>query len=313
MPTIKGYILSALLVLGTCVAAAAHSGSIRETVPGCHGEIDWGDQVLEATGSGVRPPDAVSPAQARLLAKRAAVADAYRNLAQLISEVSVTGDTTVQRFITTNDTVRLRVQAYIRGARVVDEKDDPDGTYTVTLRVGMAGRRALTGLILPQVLPANPQPPAARPEPPLRLPDVRPDLPPLLEPDLLTPAGARGPFTSLIIDARGFDVQPAMSPRIYDPAGQEIYGTMNVDPGYAEEVGIAGYMGTIRAAMAMPRAGKRPLVVRAVGTPDAFHRYVSLSADDAQRALDESRHGRYLERCAVILVVDERRARDEAQ
>ena len=316
----KSYLLPALLVLTAC-AAAANVHCIREILPQ-KGEINWSDQVIEATGSGVRPADAESPAQARLLAKRAAITDAYRNLAQIISEVRVTSDTTVQRFITTDDTIRTSVQAYIRGARVVEEKEEADGTFTVTVRIGMAGKRALTGMILPRALEPTPAPqpaPAANPPaaeaPPLLTPptEVRPQTADLLEPDLLTPADAQGPFTGLIVDTRGLDVQPAMSPRIYDAEGREVYGTMNIDPGYAEEVGIAGYMGTIRASLGISRVGKRPLVVRAAGTPDAFRRYISLNAVDAERVLAENRHSKFLERCAVVLVVDERRARDEAR
>lgn len=319
----KRYFLPALLVLGACVAAAAVMDPVREVMPDAHGQIDWSNQVLQATGSGVRPPNAASPAQARLMAKRAAVADAYRNLAQLVSDVQVTSETTVQKFITTNDTVRLSVQAYIRGARVVEESEDPDGTYTVTLQVGMAGKRCLTGIILPRVFAQAPpaggvaegNPPDGpkidfTPAPPA---NVAPGLPDLLEPDLLTAPDEHGPFTGLIIDARGFDVQPAMSPRIYDASGREVYGTMNVDPGYAEETGIMGYMGTIRAALTTPRVGRRPLVIRAIGTPDAFRRYITISDADAERVRAENRESRFLKNCAVTVVVDERRARDEAR
>lgn len=305
---------------------AALAGPITEFIPQAHGEVKWSEGVLRATGFGVRPKDAESPAQARLLARSAAIADAYRNMAQVINEVRVTANTTVERHLTASDLLRLSVQAYIRGAQVVEEQDHPDGTYTVALQVGLFGEKGLTGLVLPSLLRVPPkvsagsppgitldQPSLATPAPVLASRESLASPVASLEEALLTPATDEGPFTGVIIDARGLNVQPAMSPRIYDPTGREIYGTVNVDPSFAEEVGVAGYMGTIRAAMALPRVGNHPLVIRAMGTPDRFHRYLTLSAEDAQRLLAADARSRFLEKCAVAIVVDERRARDEAK
>jgi hypothetical protein len=322
-----------LLAAVAYFGGSAAAGPITESVPGAQGEVRWSDGVLRATGTGVRPRDAESAAQARLLARTAALADAYRNLAQVINEVRVTASTTVERFLATDDTIRMSVEAYIRGAVVVAESDDEDGSYRVTIQVPLTGKNALTGLVLPNVLrtprvsapveiathpgvvPSDPRtspPLVSMPTPPM--PSV-PQGPAALnlEPELLTPAGDQGPFTGVIIDARGLHMQPAMSPRLFDALGKEIYGTVNVDASFAEEVGIAGYMGTIRAAMALERVGKRPLVIRAIGTPDQFRRYATISAEDAQRLLAANAQTRFLEKCAVAFIVDERRARDEGR
>lgn len=312
-----------------CVAGAALAGPITEFIPQANGEVKWSEGVLRATGFGVRPKDADTPAQARLLARSAAIADAYRNMAQVINEVRVTANTTVERHLTLNDTLRLSVQAYIRGAEVVEERDNADGTYTIVLQVGFFGKNGLTGMVLPGVLRSAARVDSGGP------PGITLDLPALtppataavavaavgavavpgmgLETDLLTAATDEGPFTGVIIDARGLNVQPAMSPRIYDPAGKEIYGTVGVDASFAEDVGVAGYMGTVRAAMALPRVGNRPLVIRAAGTPDTFHRYLTISGEDAQRLLAADAKSHFLQKCAVTIVVDERRTRDETK
>lgn len=305
---------AALAALCLCAAGFA-AGPILEGVPAARGEINWSDGVLRATGHGVRPIDAQSPAQARLLARRAAIADAYRNLAHLISEVRVSANTTVERYVVSSDTVRMNVEAYVRGARVVAEEDSADGVYTVTLQVGMTGREALTGIVLPSALQSAASQPvqiSTQPEP---VAAPQPVSRPLhnLETELLTPAAAEGPFTGLIIDARGLNIQPAMSPRILDETGKEVYGTMNIDPDVVEESGVVGYMGTIRASSGIARVGSRPLIIRATGSPDAFRQYVTISSADAQRVLSENASARFLEKCAVVLVIDERQARDEAR
>ena len=57
--------------------------------------IDWQKGVAEADGYGAPPAQAIG-AQANLLAQRAAKADCYRNLLELISGVQVDSQTTVK-------------------------------------------------------------------------------------------------------------------------------------------------------------------------------------------------------------------------
>ncbi|MBW1683090.1 MAG: hypothetical protein JRJ83_17035, partial [Deltaproteobacteria bacterium] len=48
-------------------------------------------------------------------------------------------------------------------------------------------------------------------------------------------------YTGLVVDARGFRVKPAMSPRILDEDGNEVYGSASVSREYAVQQGMAGY------------------------------------------------------------------------
>lgn len=71
-------------------------------------------------------------AQTRLMARRAAVVDSYRRLAEMIYGVVIDSKTTVRDFVTTNDTIKLKVEGVIRGAVIVDEKYYSDGMVSVT-------------------------------------------------------------------------------------------------------------------------------------------------------------------------------------
>lgn len=53
--------------------------------------------MVAATGTGIAPPTAINAAQAEMLARRAAVADAYRQLAEEVAGVQVDAESTVQR------------------------------------------------------------------------------------------------------------------------------------------------------------------------------------------------------------------------
>ena len=103
------------------------------------GGVDWDQAVIRAEGAGVAPATAYNSVQARLMARRAAIVDAYRQLAEQIKGVNVDATTTVQNMMMTNDAVTTKVSALVQGARIVDEKVLPEGGYSVTLQVPVFG------------------------------------------------------------------------------------------------------------------------------------------------------------------------------
>lgn len=76
-----------------------------------------------------------TPGQAKLMAMRAAKVDAYRNLAEQVHGVRVTGSTAVSNFVAQSDTVRTYVDSFIRGARVVSVDAVADGNYEATVEL----------------------------------------------------------------------------------------------------------------------------------------------------------------------------------
>ncbi len=95
----------------------------------------WEPVKMSATGAGAPPRRAINPAQARLMTRRAAKVDAMRNLLEQAYGVNITSTSTVRDFVLQNDTIRSRVDAYIRGARVVDERYLEDGSVEVDMEV----------------------------------------------------------------------------------------------------------------------------------------------------------------------------------
>lgn len=116
---------------------AQSSGSYRQTA--AHGQINWTEQYIEATGSGIAPSQG-NAGQQKLMARRAAVADAYRQLAEVVEGVQVTAETTVRNYVTESDLIRTRVQAVLKGAQPVGEpRLTADGAVEMTVRMPLYG------------------------------------------------------------------------------------------------------------------------------------------------------------------------------
>jgi hypothetical protein len=266
-------IVMPLLLLSALVSTAENPAV--ENFPEANGWINWERQVVKAVGHGVLPGDAESPEQAALMARSAAVADAYRNLASMIYGVRVSGDTYVRNFITESDEVRLKVEGFIRGAEVVSDRQLSDKSFEVILQVPLAGQDGILSGLASELLPGGAQAPQA----------------------------AEGGYTGLVIDARGLGVKPAISPKVYDEDGTEVYGTVQVSPDYAIEVGIAGYPKSIEQALKSPRIGAKPLVVKALRKGSKFVTDVVIGNAEAAKIREAEESFGILSRCRVSILI----------
>ncbi len=78
------------------------------------------DLLISVVGQGVAPMNTSSPAQAYALAKRAAVADAYRLVAEKVKGVRVDGQDLIKNMMVKRSTVRTSVAAMVRNANIVE-------------------------------------------------------------------------------------------------------------------------------------------------------------------------------------------------
>lgn len=80
---------------------------------------------IRATGIG-RPPEGKTPAQARLMARRAAEVVALRNLVRKLNDEQVTGE---------DGTFTATTDGFIRGFRYLPPVEHPDGTVEVVVEL----------------------------------------------------------------------------------------------------------------------------------------------------------------------------------
>ena len=294
-----------LMMLATMVAVLMLSSLSAFAAEG----VDWGNGNITVTGEGVAPVNARSAAQARMMARRAAVVDAYRQLAETVKGVNVDSETTIQNMMVVDDITKTKVSAFIQGARILSEQVIPGGGYEVTMTVSMFGvSNSLASAVMPR--------PAAVESFPQPVATVTPSVPASVHVDVtitqqpaasapkgssaaVAPAGkAIGGYTGLIVDCSGLGLNPVMSPVIKNALGQPIYGYKNLDYDRVVSNGMAGYTSDVHNAV---RAGTNPLVVRAIGL-DNHNGNPILATADANRVLIENGATGFLDRTAVVFI-----------
>ncbi len=248
---------------------------------------NWNTNVIQATGTGVsNPAMATSPAHASMMARRAAIADAYRQLLELVQGVNVDAETTVEQMMLTSDVVKIKVTGVVKGARIVSEGELSGGGYSVTMELpifGESGSLAESVLERPTYVEPIPAPS------------------PAYEPPVQQPTYGGGRYTGLIVDCRGLregEINPVMSPVIKNSNGMKIYGHLNLDFDRIIREGMATYAQSMSEAA---RAGSNPLVVKAIRLDDLNANPV-LSMDDADMVLYENSQSHFLDNIAVVFL-----------
>ena len=246
------------------VAVAANDEKTAPVVPW------WKSERITATGRGFPKAGLTNFGQAKALAKQAAMADACRNLAQVAAGVRITAKENI---------TDSKVNALVKGAVVVSERYDADGSCTVEMIVPLYG---VQNSVAQTVL----EPTTTEPFPP--------------------PGGSgvtKGDYTGLVIDCsdatRGRDAKltPVLTPKILGADKKPIYGVQNLSHATVVEKGMIGY--TDAELVSMVRTGDNPLVVKAVGMQDDNSTPI-LSAEDTEKVLRENAVSHFLDEGAVV-------------
>jgi len=264
---------------------------------GNKGSINWTNGYVEAVGIGAPPQRYIGSPQARPMALRAAQVDAYRNLLEVVGGVRVDSATSVKDFVVESDIINTQVQGIVKGAKTMKQEYLSDGTVEVTVRMPLSGNFA--SVIVPRILerkqaapmPATPKAPA-------------PTAPPQAAKATPASGGGGDVFTGLVVDARGIQARPAMSPRIIDEKGQEVYGSMNVDREYAVQQGMSGYARDLTAAQGNARVTNSPISVKGLKTEGAGRSDIVIANADAEKIRASGDNQGFLKKCRVMIVLD---------
>lgn len=251
----------------------------------------------DVTAMGIGLPPVNAGVRGTALARRAARVDAQRNLLEIINGVQIDSDTTVEDLTVTSDFVRSSVSGLIKGARIIDEGVNDDGSYFVIMSVPLYGStQSLAASVLPE---------ATKNVIPEALPTVDENTTTLTKEEVKMVKSVA--YTGVIVDASGLGLEPTFSPVIFDTNGRAIYGVKNIDKDKAISQGMVEYSEDLQmAAGGTTRAGANPLVVRANAVRGGRNSVnpvnVVVSVEDGDKILLANAQSSMLENCAVVFV-----------
>lgn len=274
----KRTFLGIVLAVVFCWGSFAFSGTYLEFSKA--GRIDWTNGILEADGVGSPPSKPENRAHARAVARSRAVTAARHNLYQLILGIRVRGKTTVAHLMHNDSGREAKVRGFVRAAEVVEVLFRPDGHVEAT--VAMKFSPSFLDTLLP--------------------PDIK-VIRPVKQPRAEKPSKSNG-YTGLIIDCRGLGLLPSLVPRVVGEDGNMVFGSALVSRDYATKGGIAIYVRGLKEAQGIGRAGKKPLVLKAIRTAPEDRTTAVISKADARKVLDDPLNLRLLHYCRLIFVVE---------
>lgn len=265
-----------LVLLATPTLVSSESRHLTEsTTP--HGSVDWTTGVATARGIGIPPNKSANALQAKEMTRKAAWGVALANLLEVVQGIHIDSTTTISNYMTTNYEVQAKVQGFIRGARLVKEQEQPDGSYETTVEMKVGGE--FSKQVLPTTLSKDTPIYPSKPQP--------------------TPTA----YTGLVVDARSLAAHPALAPRLLNEQGEEAYSVAYVDRAVASKEGIVTYAPDSASAQSNQRVTNNPLVIKALRAEGAD---LYIRDADAQTLHGVPAHFKFLKQAKVLVILDEK-------
>lgn len=263
--------------------------------------IDWDRGVVIAEGLGAPAKFADNAALRNASAQRAARLGAARNILEMIKGVNLSSETTVQDAMVANDTIRTSIQGHLHGLRPVGQpRYFSDGTIKVRLEARLQRTIPDELIFLQQALPESGL---------VQANSAPVELLPVPQNSTGAPASssnvdANQVYTGVIVDARNTDVQPAMSPKIFDEAGNEIYGSAYVDHEFVVKHGMAGYLKDLDLAQQNDRVQGNPLVIQALGSTGKNQTDIVISNENGNALRQMAATQSFLREARVVVLLN---------
>ena len=273
-----------------CLPQEAQNQCTKNFREGC---IDWANGVFYAVGFGVPNTKFKSAAQRNYSALVAAEQVAMRNLLRLVETTQLDSETTVQDGMLESDRIRTKIKGQIRQVQMVGApRYMSDGSVNVTMKMQM--REVI------KVLAEDPRIKAFSAPHEIQAPQAL---------GSTSTAGsststASGVFTGLLIDARGTEISPALSPKVLNEDGDVIYGFADVDRQFSLEQGMMGYLKDPQAARTNERIKDRPFEIKALHSSGKNNADLVISNADGVRLRQMNREQSFLREARVMVVLD---------
>lgn len=306
---------------GVQVVAENYGESMEWVSPS--GGVNWSKGQVVAEGVGVPPEHVKSRTKGRVMACRAAVVDAQRNLLETTKGVRVQSETLVENYMLKSDRIQTRVEGIVKGAMIKSRQIESDGTCVVKMAMFMSGQLASTvyqenyseGVsffqpFFPKFSFFNEAHAAVKKEIwVVKIDDIHSRLKRIehlvkTNPQIEAKFDKNKVPTGLVIDARGSNFLFSMSPNIRQLRGGKLYPN-KVNKVDARKNGrlISLFMSELDAAKKHPRVGENPLTLKALRTYGKTRTDIVLGKTSSKKLNTLIKKG-FLENAEVIIVMN---------
>ena len=317
------------LVSSSSIAADAH----YEEWTAAGGKINWTTAQVSAKGYGL-PPGNVGGKAGPLLACRAAVVDAQRNLLEATQGVRVTATTVIDNYMLSNDEVKSEVEGIIRNARIISRTPADDGSCKIEMVINLGGKASKTiyqevyqetglqsfyrstldwlgGAVISKAYADDDveleQPVWLQEMEKLnrRLSVIEQKLVESRREEAQPAPVADVQPTGLVVDARGSNFIPSLSPKIRQLRGAVVYPDQGASNERLLERGqlVSLFARDVDFAVQHPVVGNRPLLVKALRTYGDTRTEIVLASEYAERIIELNDKG-FFNEAGVIIVLD---------
>ncbi|MGB9498610.1 MAG: hypothetical protein ACKVE4_02440 [Dissulfuribacterales bacterium] len=246
-----------------------------------HGRINWSMRIVEAAGVGVVSSEVSNVQEVRTKGMINARQEAYVNLLEIIKKIQVTATQTLGEMVEKKDTILPGLETLLHNAPVFETDYLTDGSVAIKVRLGLDGELAQ-----------------------LILPDEITQLESINIGNEQHKAGQEAVYTGMIVDVRGLAFKPAMSFKMVDEGGQEVYGPKYVTRECAVRWGFCEYTDQINSVKTFKRLGNNPLIVKGIRLKTPGASTIVISDTDVSRIRSRVDYLTILKECRVAIVMD---------
>lgn len=278
----------ALIILAFPAVSFSFQGYLQPL--GDNGTIAWGNGEIAV----VRPLDAGGDVKLTPLSVRKATSSARKQMLDIIYGVRIDSKRTISAFLSEDDELAARVRGVVQNSPLERPAMFEEGGE---VRVTEQFRGKLAELVLPttvQFQSGIPPKLSTSMEQSFSFTDGVPE----------ATDGTMNRYTGVIIDARGMQITPALTPVVYGQDGVGAYGAFLVSRASAIDRGVVAYATTTDPTVLRKRVGGKPLTVRAVSAFGSWRTDLIVSTSMAKliRAVMHSKDA--VDNCRVVIVVD---------
>lgn len=285
------FVLAAAILLAFPAFALSFQGYVQSIGEG--GTITWGNGEIAV----VRPlpaPGEEGNSALTPLSVRKVTTSARKQMLDMIMSVRIDAKRTISAYLSEDAELAARVRGVVQNSPLKRPAMFEDGGE---ISVSEKLRGKLAELVLPTTIQFQS--------------GIPPRLSTSMEQSLTYNEGApeevgtgTSGYTGVIIDARGIQVTPALTPVIYGQDGLGAYGAFLVSRANAIDKGVVAYANTADPAALRERVGSRPLVIRALSAFGSWRTDLIISSPMARLVRALMRAGEAVDNCRVVIVLN---------